>query len=49
MRGVIVGLALACAAPAAAQPWRYEDAQGRVHYTSDVNQLPKDKRDRILA
>jgi hypothetical protein len=49
MRGVIVGLALGLAAPAAAQPWRYEDAQGRTHYTSDVNQLPKERRDRILA
>ncbi len=51
MRGVIpVSMLLSLlAAPAAAQPWRYEDAGGRVHYTSDVNQLPKAQRDRILA
>lgn len=49
MRGAILVLTVLMAAPAAAQPWRYEDAQGRVHYTSDVNKLPKAKRDRVLA
>lgn len=33
-------------APAFAQPWRYVDKRGRVHYTNDPNKLPKNKRKR---
>lgn len=32
------------AAPSAAQPWRYVDKRGRVHYTNDPNKLPRNKR-----
>lgn len=32
--------------PAFAQPWRYVDKKGRVHYTNDPNKLPKNKRKR---
>lgn len=39
---------LGLAAPAAAQPWRYVDKKGRVHYTNDPNKLPAKKRKRAF-
>ncbi len=32
-----------------AQPWRYTDDRGQVHWTNDVYQLPPRLRDRALA
>ncbi len=37
------------ALPAAAQPWRYTDDRGQVHWTNDVHQLPPHLRARVLA
>ena len=43
-------LALLVTAPAlGAQPWRYTDDQGQVHWTNDIYQLPKRQREAVQA
>lgn len=49
MRLVIVALCLlALPLTLLAQPWRYVDSKGQVHYTSNVDELPPKMRQRIL-
>jgi len=47
----IAALAAAClvAAPAAAEVYRWTDAQGKVHYTSDLNRVPESQREAAKA
>ncbi len=45
--GVLTALALALAAPAAAQPWRYVDKDG-VHYTNNPYELPPAQQKKAL-
>lgn len=51
IRATAVGFALALVwtSAAQAQPWRYTDSKGRVHWTNDINQLPPKLRKRVLA
>ena len=43
-------LGLLVTAPAlGAQPWRYTDDQGQVHWTNDIYQLPKRQREAVQA
>jgi hypothetical protein len=48
MRYLIALAVLALALTAVAQPWRYVDEKGEVHYTNDVMQLPPKQRARVL-
>lgn len=44
----LVGASMWLTTAASAQPWRYLDARGNVHYTSSPAELPPEKRARIL-
>lgn len=48
MRWLIVALGAGLAVSAVAQPWRYVDENGQIHYTNDILALPKKQRERIL-
>ncbi|MEZ4465835.1 MAG: DUF4124 domain-containing protein [bacterium] len=40
MRLLAAAIALLLAVPVAAQPWRYVDRRGQVHYTNNPHELP---------
>jgi clan AA aspartic protease (TIGR02281 family) len=46
---LLVLLALALAAPAAAEIYRWTDAAGRVHFTQDLRSVPRERRAEALA
>jgi len=42
---VVAAALVVYTATAAAQTWRYRDAEGNVHYTDDYYAIPKERRD----
>lgn len=44
---IVLAVSLAAAAPAAADFYKYVDAQGRIRFTDDINQVPPEQRARL--